>query len=313
MDLRQMEYVVALAEERHFTRAAGLSGVSQSGLSAAIRSLEEELGTPLFDRTTRRVEPTDAGRALLPHARAMLMQATAARDAVVAASRELSGTLRIGAEQCLGVVDVGAVLERFDRRFPHVQISFTQAGSHDLVAQVRDDELDAAFVATADHLGGLVQTELGREPLVVLMRPDHRLAGASVLGPHDLVDEAFIDFDPAWALRPLNDSAFAAASLHRNVRLSVNDVHTLLDLVSRGLGIAIVPAHVAAKRQAAGLVRVRLTALGSPEWVVCAVTSSWDRPASPSPYLLEILAETPRSTGPDSPWVIPLPPQQVEA
>src|SRR5674536_23845 len=77
MDLRQMEYLVALADEQHFTRAAAVCGVSQSGLSAAIRGLETELGSVLFSRTTRRVEPTDAGLALLPYARELLSQASA--------------------------------------------------------------------------------------------------------------------------------------------------------------------------------------------------------------------------------------------
>ena len=85
MDFRQMQYLVTLADEEQFTRAASVCGVSQSGLSAAIRALEDELGTSLFDRTTRRVEPTPAGLALLPHARTMLAQAAAARDAVVRA------------------------------------------------------------------------------------------------------------------------------------------------------------------------------------------------------------------------------------
>ena len=92
MDFRQMQYLVTLAEEQQFTRAASVCGVSQSGLSAAIRALEDELGITLFDRTTRRVEPTPAGLALLPHARTMLAQAAAARDAVVRTTRELSAT-----------------------------------------------------------------------------------------------------------------------------------------------------------------------------------------------------------------------------
>ena len=108
MELRQMEYLVTLADERHFTRAAQLMGVSQAGLSAGIRGLEQELGASLFTRTTRRVEPTDAALALLPHARAMLDQERAARDAVVHATRQVSGTLRIGTEQCIGVIDATA-------------------------------------------------------------------------------------------------------------------------------------------------------------------------------------------------------------
>ena len=84
MDLRQMEYFVALAEESQFTRAAEITRVSQSGLSAAIKSLEEDLNAKLFTRTTRRVELTPAGRALFPHARNLLAEATAGRDAVTA-------------------------------------------------------------------------------------------------------------------------------------------------------------------------------------------------------------------------------------
>lgn len=172
-----MEYFVALADEQQFTRAASICGVTQSGLSAAIRGLEEELGTSLFSRTTRRVVPTDAGLALLPHARGMLAQSAAGRDAVVRATHQLSGSLRVGAEQCLGFVDVPPLLERFHRRHPLVDIHFTQAGSHELTAQVRSGELDVAFVATTEHVSTVRATELGRRPLVLLTPPDDALAG----------------------------------------------------------------------------------------------------------------------------------------
>ena len=93
MDLRQMEYFVALAEESQFTRAAEITRVSQSGLSAAIKSLEEDLNAKLFVRTTRRVELTPAGRALFPHARNLLAEATAGRDAVTATIGEVTGLI----------------------------------------------------------------------------------------------------------------------------------------------------------------------------------------------------------------------------
>ena len=155
-----MEYLVALADEQQFTRAAALCHVSQSGLSAAIRGLEEELGTTLFDRTTRRVVPTDAGLALLPHARTMLAQAAAARDAVVRASHQLSGSLRVGAEQCLGMVDVNALLERVHLLHPLVELEFTQAGSHELVDRVNEGTLDVAFVAGGGQVTRLRRHEL---------------------------------------------------------------------------------------------------------------------------------------------------------
>lgn len=288
-----MEYLVALADEQQFTRAAAVCRVSQSGLSAAIRSLEDELGTPLFARTTRRVEPTDAGLALLPHARTMLAQAVAGRDAVVRATHELSGQLRVGSEQCLGIVDVPSLLERFRRRHPLVDIHFTQAGSHDLVEQVREGDLDVAFVATSDHLSGMARTELGRWPLVLLCPPEHPLAGSARVDWADLRDQDFIDFQESWAVRSLNDATSATNGISRRVRCTVNDVHTLLELIQRGLGVALVPQHVASKPQAAGLVAVQLPQNATPQWVVSAVTGS---PAAAfAPLLLEILsAELPR-------------------
>ncbi|MGW9182462.1 LysR family transcriptional regulator [Agromyces sp. NPDC055661] len=287
MDLRQMEYLVALADEQQFTRAAAVCHVSQSGLSAAIRGLEEELGTTLFDRTTRRVVPTDAGLALLPHARTMLAQAAAARDAVVRATHELSGSLRVGAEQCLGMVDVNALLERVHLLYPLVELEFTQAGSHELAARVNEGTLDVAFVAGGGQVTRLRRHELGRRPIVLLVPPQHPLAGAERVEWADLRDLDFVDFQESWAVRTLNDEACATHGVPRRVSAAVNDVHTLLDLVHRGLGIALVPQHVAAKPQASGLVTLQLPPDATPEWVVSAITGA---PAAASaPLLLDLL------------------------
>lgn len=288
MDLRQMQYLVTLADEEQFTRAAATCGVSQSGLSAAIRALEDELGTTLFDRTTRRVSPTAAGLALLPHARTMLAQAAAARDAVVRASRELSGSLRVGAEQCLGIVDAVALLDRVHRRYPQVDLDFTQAGSHELVRLVQDGRLDLAFVATEEHLGTVSRIEFGRRPMTLLVAPDHPLARQHPLAQErsapdwaDLRDVDFIDFHESWAIRSLNDRICVEHGVTRHLRCTVNDVHTLLDLVHRGLGASIVPQHVAAKPQAAGLISLPMPA-GTADWVVSAVTG----PPSPATSLV---------------------------
>jgi DNA-binding transcriptional LysR family regulator len=289
MDLRQMEYFVTLADEQQFTRAAAITNVSQSGLSAAIRALEEELGTPLFRRTTRRVEPTEAGLALLPHARAMLNQALDGRDAVVRATQKLSGTLRVGSEQCLGVIDVTALVERFHRRHPQVSVEFTQAGSQQLLAQVRADEIDVAFVATSEHLATLPRLAIGRESIVLLCPPGHPLATRARVGWEDLDGERFIDFDESWGVRGINDAACAANGVRRQVRCTVNDIHTMLDLLHRGMGIAMVPAPVARKPQAEGLVVVQLPRNGARSWDVSAVSGTSRQASSIAPQLLELL------------------------
>ncbi|HSK32735.1 MAG TPA: LysR family transcriptional regulator [Propionicimonas sp.] len=284
-----MEYMVALADEQHFTRAAALCGVSQSGLSAAIRGLETELGSELFSRTTRRVEPTDAGLALLPYARELLSQASAGRDAVVRVTRELSGQLRVGAEQCLGLVDVPSLLERFHRRYPQVTIHFTQAGSYDLLDMVRAGELDAAFVASSDHLGALDRVEIGRRPILLLCPPDHQLASKTKADWTDLDGLDYVDFHESWAVRSINDEVCRSHGVHRRVRCTVNDIHTLLDLVHRGLGAALVPQTIAAKPQAADLAVLQLPS-DSAEWVVSAVTAPRSAETAAAVHLIELLA-----------------------
>lgn len=295
MEQRQLEYFLALAEEQHFTRAAERCRVSQSGLSAAIRRLEAELGTRLFERTTRSVLPTPAGTALLPHAREILAQTAAARDAVVRSSHQLAGSLRVGAEQCLGAIDVNLLLERFHRRYPGVDIQFIQAGSHQLVDLVQGEELDVAFVAATDLPGTMRTYELGRRPVVLLCPADHPLAGQSSIVLGALRDTDFVDFRPSWGVRTLNDAAFARRGLTRSVPFSVDDVHTLIDLVRRGLGVALVPQHVALKPEARSLATVDLAPGEAPEWIVSAVVTSAPTLA---PRLLEI---TDSSTDEDEP------------
>ena len=277
MDLRQMEYFVALAEENQFTRAAEITRVSQSGLSAAIKSLEDDLNAKLFTRTTRRVELTPAGRALFPHARRLLAEATAGRDAVTATIGEITGSLRVGAEQCLGSINVPELVARFHRRHREVEITFTQAGSGELLRRMRDSELDLAFVAgttdTTDprlRLTGLDHVTLATEPLVLLTSADDPLAPQKSVTWDDLRDRTFIDLDDSWAIRVVTDEILARRRIPRRVAFTVSDIHALVDMLNRGLGIAVVPGSVARKSIAADLRTLALPATPDPIWTVSA-------------------------------------------
>jgi DNA-binding transcriptional LysR family regulator len=284
MDLRQMEYFVALAEESQFTRAAEITRVSQSGLSAAIKSLEQDLNAQLFTRTTRRVELTPAGRALFPHARNLLAEATAGRDAVTATIGEVTGSLRVGAEQCLGAINVPELVERFHRRHREVEITFTQAGTGDLLSRMRDGDLDLAFVAgtpdTADprlRLTGLDHTTLATEPLVLLTPADHPLATRKSVTWEDLQDRTYIDLEGSWAIRMVTDELFATRKIPRRVAFTVGDIHALIDMLDRGLGIAVVPQSVSRKTIAAGLRTIQIVDRRTPIWTVSAAFTHPER------------------------------------
>ncbi|MDQ1032271.1 DNA-binding transcriptional LysR family regulator [Streptomyces umbrinus] len=251
MELRHLQHFVAVAEDQHFTRAAERLMVSQSGLSASIRALERELRAPLFVRTTRRVTLTEAGRALLTEAERILAQVRAAQDAVAAVQGVLRGTLSLGTEQCIAGVPVAQLLAAFRRQHPDVEIRLRQAGSGALAEDVAAGRLDLAFaVTTRADTEQLRCLPLTSEPMTVLCHPSHRLATGGPVTPDELGGESFVDFHPDWGPRRTTDAAFAAAGVHRTVALEVNDVHSLLDLVEEGLGIAVVPRHFAHKRRA---------------------------------------------------------------
>lgn len=299
MELRHLEYFVAVAEEEHFTRAAERLHVAQSGLSASVRALERELGAPLFVRSTRRVGLTEAGRALLAEARRTLASVAAARNAVAAVQGLLRGTVSIGTEQCLGVIDLPTVLARFRTVHPGVEIRLRQAGSSGLVDEVRTGGLDLAFVALAGGRtpAGVGLAPLTTEPMMLVCHPDHPLAGRDAVDLGRLQDEIFVDFHPDWGARQLTDRAFGAAGLVRKVALEVNDVHSLLDFVAGDLGVALVPRPIAYKKKAKNVAAVPLR--GSvPSWVV-SVAIPANGPANPATEaLLGLVEESTRRTRP---------------
>jgi DNA-binding transcriptional LysR family regulator len=270
MEFRQLEYFVTVAEERHFTRAAKRMHVAQSGLSASIRSLERELRAELFVRSTRQVELTPAGRAFLIEARRALSATEAARDAVAAVQGLLRGSLAIGSLQCLHVVHLPAVLAGFLDSHPGLEVRLRQGGSEELTEQVRAGRLDIAFVSRPPRrTDGVVIEPLADEPLVLACAPGHPLADRDQVKLTDLHDERFVDFHPDWGTRDLVDRVLADAGVERRVALEVTDVHSLLDLVTHGLGVALVPQSFAAKTDQARFVPLAGTV---PAWETVTVT-----------------------------------------
>jgi DNA-binding transcriptional LysR family regulator len=290
VELRHLEYFVAVAEEEHFTRAAERLHVAQSGLSASIRGLERELGAPLFVRSTRRVALTEAGRALLAEARRTLASVAAARSAVAAVQGLLRGTVSIGTEQCLAAIDLAKILARFRTVHPGVEIRLRQAGSSGLLEEVRTGGLDLAFVALSGGRAptGVAMTPLASEPMMLVCHPDHPLSMRDAVDWSQLQDEIFVDFHTDWGARQITDRGFAAAGLERQVALEVNDVHSLLDLVAEDLGVALVPRPIAYKKNK----NVRAVPLREPgpSWVV-SVAIPANGPANPATRALLDLVE----------------------
>ncbi|MER6811419.1 LysR substrate-binding domain-containing protein [Spirillospora sp. NPDC000708] len=243
MELRQLEHFVAVAEELHFTRAAARVHVVQSSLSSSIGALERELGARLFTRTNRRVELTEAGRALLPSARRALAAAESGRDAVAGVRGLLRGRLTIGAIQMLGVLDLPALLARYRRRHPGVTLRLRHAGAPALARETAAGRLDLAFVDHATGDARLTEHPLGGDRLVLAVPRTDPLAarGAIRLADPALAARDFVEYRADSALRAQIDAACAAAGLRRRVAAEVDTIQYLVELVGHGLGVSLLP------------------------------------------------------------------------
>ncbi|MEA2132528.1 MAG: hypothetical protein QOC68_437 [Solirubrobacteraceae bacterium] len=273
---------MAVADERHFTRAAQRLHVAQSTISASVRSLEREFGAPLFVRTTRRVELTDAGEALLPDARRTLVAADAARAGVRAVTGLLAGRVTVGTGKALHI-DVAGGLERFSAEHPGVDVDLRQGGSIELLEAVRDGRIDFAPLGLVDDLPDrtheAVQVlEIHEEPMLFACSRGHRLAERKTVRLVEVAGERFADLGDDWAIRILNDRAFAELDLPRRVAFEMNDVDELLEVVGRGLGVAVIPTSACRRSR-----RIRFLGLRepAPRWRV-GVAVPRGRPPSPA-------------------------------
>lgn len=246
MDLRQLEYFVAAAKVEHFTRAAMELNVVQSALSSAIKALEAELGAQLFIRTTRRVRLTSAGRALLEKAVTVLEAADDARRTVHDIGRGDSGKLSIGTVHGLpAFLDLPALLAQYHEAYPRVEVRLVQGGAVHLIDKLRAGIVDLAFLPMLETSEEITTTMIACEDMVAVCAPSHPLAGAKKISLAELGRHAFVDFQPDWGTRRLIDDAFRGTGIERKTAFEVSDLNTLFDLVSRGLGIALVPESVA--------------------------------------------------------------------
>jgi DNA-binding transcriptional LysR family regulator len=243
MDLRQLRYLVALADERHFTRAAAREHVAQPALSQQIRKLEEELGLSLVHRTTRQVALTDAGELLADRARRVLAEVEAARAELQELSGLRAGRVTIGAMQTLGAFDLPLVLATFHERHPGVELAVREEPSDTLAAMLRADALDLAILSVTDRIErrGLELERLASEELVAVLPPGHALAKRRRLRFAELADEDFIGFREGWALRHVLDQAAAEAGFTPRFAFESNEVPRIRALVARGLGVAVLP------------------------------------------------------------------------
>jgi LysR family transcriptional activator of glutamate synthase operon len=246
VELRQLRGVEAVARHRHFTRAAEELRVAQSALSHQIRRLEQELGTPLFERTSRRVSPTEAGQAIAARARRILAEVDGARQEVDELRGVLRGRIWVGALLPAGDLDVPGLLARFSQAHPGVEVGLREGIAADMLRFLAADELDAAFCLLAGEIpDDLAVEELSEDEVVAAFAPDRAPATPSVTVA-DLRGHAIVGPRHGSAMTSVLDARFAAAGQPLRFALESGDPFLLRALAARGFATAILPRSLTA-------------------------------------------------------------------
>jgi len=245
VELHQLRYFVAVAEHRHFTRAAADLGVSQPSVSKQIRKLEAEIGDPLFSRTAGQVALTDAGTVLLPWAKRVLADLDAARAEVAGLASLEGGRLSVGATPSVSTVLLPPVLAEFHRAHPGVALTVHEAGSRDLVRRLEAGDLDLALVVLpVPHDDLLATTPVLREDLVLAVPAAHPLAKRRTVRIAELRGVPLVMFRDGYDLRATTIAACEAAGFHPLFAVEGAEMDGVLRMAAAGIGVAVVPSIV---------------------------------------------------------------------
>jgi DNA-binding transcriptional LysR family regulator len=248
MELRHLRYFLAVAEERHFGRAAARLGIAQPPLSQQIQALERELGAQLFRRIPRHLELTDAGEVLLREARWILTRTEQAIRGVERAARGEAGKLRIGFTSAASFnAFVPATIRAFQHTYPGVSVSLREADSASLCRSLSEGDVDVAFLRPlAPEPEGIRLDLLFEEDMLAALPVGHPLENSVLVPLATLSGAPFILF-PRWLSPPLHDAILTAcckAGFVPNIVQEAPQVASAINLVAAGIGVTIVPASM---------------------------------------------------------------------
>lgn len=242
MELRQLRYLTAVAEERSFTRAAERLYIAQSAVSHQIVKLEAELGVQLLSRSSRLVEPTHAGELVVARARRILTETAAIEGEIAALQGLVCGRVGLGGMLALGPLDIAQLLGSFHRRYEGVEVKLVVATTRDLHARVHREELDLAVSVEVPGLASrdISGERLFDEELVAVLPPDHPLGTSeSPLATSELAPYPFLGYYPGSATREAIDKRLNADGVLPRTTFESSDAGIVRRLVSHGLGVAI--------------------------------------------------------------------------
>ena len=242
MNLRDLKYLVALADLRHFGKAADACFVSQPTLSTQIRKLEDELGVVLVERAPRKVMLTAAGLDVVQRARRIVADVEQMREAASRSRDPESGTLRLGVFPTLGPYLLPHVVPTLRARFPQLELLLVEEKSDELLQRLREGKLDAALLALPLHDDQLHAEFLFEEPFVLAAPQQHPLARRNALDAAELSDETLLLLEDGHCLRDQALDVCRLSGAREKSGFRATSLETLRQMVAAGVGVTLLPA-----------------------------------------------------------------------
>ena len=239
--MKQLQYLVALADTRHFGRAAQRCHITQSTLSAGIRDLESVLGTAVAERSNRRVLITRVGVQIAERARALLREAEEVMEVARAGRSPMTGEMRLGVIPTIGPFLLPRVLPALRERFPELTIYLREEQTAPLLARLEDAELDVALIALPCDTGELGIDVILEDEFLFACHRKHALAGAGEVSLKALVGEPLMLLEEGHCLRGHTLDACGVGDTRARAQFEASSLHTLVHMVAAGIGVTLIP------------------------------------------------------------------------
>ncbi len=241
MEFHQLRYVCAIADTGNFSRAAERCNIAQPSLSQQVLKLEKDLGAKLFDRLGRSIRLTEAGRAFLPHARAILEQMETARTSVTDKNSDLRGSVSVGVIPTVAPYLMPGYTAAFAKKYPDAKLRIVEETTSTLVESLRDLSVDVAILALPLRHKELECFSIRTEPLFAVLRKDHPRASAKSLALNDLRGESFVMLRDGHCFRDLSLDACTHARITPNIAFESDQFSSVLGMVAAGVGVSLIP------------------------------------------------------------------------
>lgn len=260
MNIRDLEYLVALAEHQHFRKAAEACFVSQPTLSGQIRKLEDSLGVPLLERNSRRVLFTDAGMRLVRQAQNVLLEVKVLKEMASDHGESMAGPLHIGFIPTVGPYLLPLIVREIKSQFPELELFLYEAQTHDLVQRLEEGKIDCAVMASVRETSHLVEIEVYHEPMWLAVPDGHPWSEKEEVPMHDLNGLSLLMLADGHCLRDQALGFCFAAGASDDTRFKATSLETVRNMVAAGNGITLIPELAIPKsRQEAGVYYLKAT------------------------------------------------------